>query len=251
MNKWIAVCFALMFSQSGMAKAPIPTVFNTYAYAEIVIESDARVSQIKFVGPKLGSTLESLLVQKIQTPNFLQVGLLNGKPARTHSLLILQLRAESDLKNKQTLFSLHNVSVSTMALPSPRNNPIYPESMLRWQREAKVVVLVTYDANGTVTAADVDESQPKVHADFARSALRYARNVKFFVEKVGGVAQGGSAYVPVFYKIVGDSSANYTFRLPSGSRLDMRAGEPELEVSALKMQASLTRPFVPQALTGG
>lgn len=253
MTKWIALCFALAISLSAVAKEPTPTVFNTYAYAEVVIEPDARVSDIKFVGTKLGSALESILVAKIRAPNLLQAGLLNGKPARTNSMLLLQLRAESDLKNKQTLFTLHNISVSTMPLPNSRNRMIYPETMLRWQREAKIVVQVNYDAKGAVTDAHVDTTQPKVHIDFERSALRYARNLKFFVEKVGEVRQGGSVFIPVVYKMLGpnESPAFYSFKLPTGESLDMYPGEPAAEVIPTKMQASLIKPFVPQALTGG
>ncbi len=253
MTKWIAVCFALAISLSAVAKAPAPTVFNTYAFAEIVIESNGKVSDIKFVGPKLGATLEQVLIAKIRAPNLLQVGLLNDKPARTHSMLLMKLRAESDLKNKQTLFSLHDVSVSTMPVPNRRNHPIYPENLMRWGHEAKVIVQVSYDANGAVTDAHVDTAQPKVHADFARSALRYARSMKFFVEKVGGVAQGGSVVIPVFYKMVGENESPpfYTFKLPSGERLNMYPGEPAPEVTSTKMQASLSKPFVPQALTDG
>ena len=254
MNKWIAACFAFAISLSAVAKAPIPTVFNTYAYAEVVIEPDARVSDIKFVGAKLGSGLESILVAKIRAPNLLQAGLLNGKPARTNSMLLLQLRAESDLQNKQTLFTLHNISVSTMPVPDSRNRVIYPENMLRQQRDAKVVLQVSYDAKGTVTDAHVDATEPKVPADFARSALRYARNLKFFVEKVGDVRQGGSVSIPVVYKMLGknESPETYSFKLPTGESLDMYPGEPAAEViPTTKMQASLTEPFVPQALTGG
>ena len=236
---------------SAVAKEPVPTVFTTYANTEIVIESDGRVSDIKFIGPKLGSALESSLAAKIRAPDLFQVGLLNGKPARTHTMLQLQLRAESDLENKQTMFSLHNISVSTMPVANAQNYLIYPESMLRNQREAKLVVQVTYDANGAVTDAQLDLAQPKVHAAFSRSALRYARKMKFFVEKVGGVAQGSIAFIPVIYKIAGQNEllANYTFRLPSGGRLDMQPGEPVSNVISTKMQVSLSKPFVPQALT--
>ena len=252
MKKWIAVALALAISMTVFAKQPIRTVFNTFANAEIVIESDGRVSDVKFVGPKLGSALESLLAAKIKAPSLFQVGRLNGKPARTHSLVTLQLRAESDLKNKQTLFSLHNISVSTMMLPNNRNRLAYPENMLRNLREADVLVKVSYDANGEVTSAHVDESRAKVHLDFERSALRFARKLKFFVERVGGLPQGGSAFIPVNYKIAGISyMENYTFTLPSGARLNMQPGEPESDVVSTEMNASLTKPFVPQALTGG
>ena len=252
MKSWIAACFALAISLSAAAKEPIPTVFTTYANAEIVIESDGRVSDIKFVGPKLGSTLESELSAKIRAPDLFQAGLLNGKPARTQTMLMLQLRAESDLKNKQTLFSLHDISVSTITL-NARNYPIYPERMLQNQREANLLLKVNYDVNGVVTDARIDADQPKVHIDFVHSALRFARKMQFFVENVGGVAQGGEAFVPVFYKMAGSSenAANYTFRLPSGERLNMRPGEPKPEVTSTKMQASLSKPFVPQALTDG
>ncbi len=253
MNTLTAACFALLINMSAVAKEPVPKVFNTYANAEIVIESDGRVSDITFVGPKLGATLESSLSAKIREPGLFHTGMLNGKPAQTHSMLLLQLRAESDLKNKQALFSLHNISVSTRYLPDSKNYVIYPRRMLQRGREAEVLVHIRYDANGVVIDAHVDESQSKVHADFALSALRYTRNLKFFVETVGGVKQGGSASVPVFYKIVGnnDSLANYVFRLPSGERLEMQPGEPAPDVTATKMQASLTKPFVPQALTDG
>ncbi len=252
MKSWTAACFALAISLPAVAKEPTPTVFTTYANAEVVIEPDGRISDIKFVGPKLGSALESSLSAKIRAPDLFQAGLLNGTPARTHSMLTLQLRAESDLKNKQTLFSLHDVSVSTMLFSSGRNYPIYPENMLRNGREAKVVVEVSYDAHGVVTDAHVDAAQPKMHIDFERSALRYARKAKFFVEEVGGVAQGGSAFVPVFYKIIDKSAlAQYTFKLPSGGSLNMQPGEPTPDVTSTKMQASLSKPFVPQALTDG
>jgi|GEM_PF-3521285 len=253
MKSWIAAGFALAISLSAVAKEPIPTVFTTYANAKIVIESDGRVSDIKFVGPKLGATFESSLSAKIREPGLFQTGLLNGKPAQTHSMLQLQLRAESDVKNKQTVFSLYNIVVSTRYLPDSHNYVIYPKRMLQRGREAQVLVHISYDANGAVIDAHVDETQSKVHADFARSALRYTRNLKFFVETVGGVKQGGSAFVPVSYKIVGndDVLANYEFRLPSGERLQMQPGEPVPDVTSTKMQASLTKPFVPQALTDG
>ena len=253
MKSWIATCFALAISISALAKEPIPTVFTTYANAEVVIEADGQVSDIKFVGPKLGSALESSLSAKIRAPDLFQVGLLNGKPARTHSMVQLQLRAESDLKNKQTLFSLNDISVSTMFFTSGRDYPIYPERMIQNQREAKVLVQVSYDAKGTVTDAQVDATQPRVHLDFERSALRYVRRLKFFVEEVGGVAQGGSATVPVFYKIISNDqlAALYTFKLPSGVSIDMQPGEPKPDVTSTKTQASLSKPFVPQALTDG
>ncbi len=253
MNSWTAACLALVISTSAVAKEPMPTVFNTYANAEIVIEPDGWVSDIKFVGSKLGATLESSLSAKIREPGLFQTGLINGKPAQTHSMLQLQLRAESDLKNKQALFSLYNIAVSTMYLPDSQNYVIYPERMLQKGREAKVLVHVSYDTNGAVTDAHVDETQSKVHADFARSALRYTRNLKFFVETVGGVKQGGSAFVPVYYVIAENKEAlaSYVFKLPSGERLEMQPGEPTPDVTATKMQASLTKPFMPQALTDG
>ena len=253
MKSWIAVGFALAISMSAVAKESMPTVFTTYTHAEVVIEADGQVSDIKFVGQKLGNALESSLSAKIRAPDLFQAGLLNRKPARTHSMMRLQLRAESDLKDKQTLFSLHDISVSTMFFTSGRNYPVYPESMLRNQREAEVIVQVSYDAEGTVTDARVNPTQPRLHLDFERSALRYARRLKFFVEEVGGVAQGGSATVPVFYKIISNDqlAALYTFKLPSGVSIDMQPGEPKPDVTSTKTQASLSKPFVPQALTDG
>ena len=125
--------------------------------------------------------------------------------------------------------------------------------MLQNQREANLLLKVSYDVNGVVTDARIDADQPKVHIDFVHSALRFARKMQFFVENVGGVAQGGEVFVPVSYKMAGSSenAANYTFRLPSGERLNMRPGEPKPEVTSTKTQASLSKPFVPQALTDG
>ena len=71
--------------------------------------------------------------------------------------------------------------------------------------------------------------------------------------KILKICAGGSAFVPVTYKIVSDSelSALYTFKLPSGGSLNMQPGEQTPDVTSTKMQASLSRPFVPQALTDG
>ncbi len=251
--KCVALCFALSMSLASLAKAPEPTVFTTYAKAEIVIEADGQVSMVKFVGPKLGNALETSLSRKIKAPNLFQAGLLNGKPARTHSLVMLQLRAQSDVAQNQTVFSLHNVFVNTMALPDQRNRIIYPENMLRNHWEAQLTVAVSYDAKGDVTDAQVDETQAKVHAEFRRSALRYARNMKFFVEEVGGVAQGGQVFVPLVYKIAGENDAfgPYTLKLPAGGHLDMQPGEPAPDLMSSKMNAALTQPFVPQSLMDG
>jgi TonB family protein len=246
-----ALIFGLLTSSALLAKAPTPKVFTTYASAEITLEADGSVTEVKFVGPRLGEKLEAALSAKIRAPNLFLAGQVNGKPARTHSLVQLQLRAESDLKNKQTLFSLHNVSISTMALPSNSNFLKYPLSMMQANREARLSVRVTYDAKGFVTDAQIDQTQPKVHIEFRQSALRFARNMKFFVEEVNGIAHGGGAIIPVVYALQDDSSARYTFKLPSGERLEMQAGEPAPEVRSEKTQASLTKPFVPQALSDG
>jgi TonB family protein len=251
-SKLLALCFALSLSLTIGAAAPIPSVFTSYANAEIVIEANGEVSAIQFVGPKLGDGLEASLSSKIKAPNLFQAGQLNGKPARTRSLITLQLRAQSDVAKKQTVFSLYNVMVSTMAMPNPKNRLNYPESMLRTRREAKLTVAVTYNARGDVTDAQIDPA-PNVHEQFRKSALRYASNMKFFVEEVGGIKQGGQARIPIVYKIAGrdDATGPYTLRLPAGGHLDMQPGEPAPELISVKMNAALTKPFVPQSLLDG
>lgn len=239
----VSLFFGLFFSVCAVAERP--TVFTTWVQAQIDIEADGQVSRVDFLKQDLGDKLTESLRKTLQQPSLFTPGKVDGQLARTQVGVSIQLRAETLLKQKQTLFSIANISLMPLYSSGIKVGPEYPMERFKANKEGSVFLGVSYDTKGKVHEVTVLRSEGG--KSFERAATRWASNMRFVPESVGGVGVAGSVRVPVYFKI-GTGEASYFFKMPGGQKLMMRPGDAPPALEDANTQASLSKPFKPQPL---
>lgn len=189
-----------MFSvaNAGEIKAPAPVTI-TLAW-NLSLDANGHVTRLEKIGDSRADRfpeIRSRVQQAVRGWQFIP-GKIDGKPAATQTRLSLDL---SLLAQSAQAMSIRVDSADTGAWYGTQARVRYPAKAVRYHRVGEVVLTVSFDASGKVTAVTPTPGAPSVDQSLIDAATASVKKWTFKPETVAGHGVAGSVITPFCFQI--------------------------------------------------
>lgn len=170
----------------------------------------------------LNPTLKDALEHHIHSWEFVS-GKLDGTPQATDTTLWLKLEFAPEASTGKYLMRIADVETGPAIVPTKKRIPKYPPSMRQRKEQGRVVLVLSYDAEGTVLSAVPHASASLAHPVLVKTAVAALMQWQMVPERVAGHGLPGKVLVPVCFMLRRHQSCAFT---PPGSKRAAETGLP-------------------------
>ena len=186
----LGLCFALASAAHAAAGKPVDLTMSW----NVTLDASGAVTSMKptdGLNPGIYQRLEPAVRKWHFT-----TGKVKGVPVPSETTLTIHVTMEP----VDGFYRVRLRDATTGARYATMTPPKYPDGALMSKRGGAVMLLVHYDAAGSVTEAKIiDGGVPKPGNDIERAAIAAVKHWTFTPESVGGHAIAGSARVPLCF----------------------------------------------------
>lgn len=209
----VAIFLSMLFgiAQAAQTKAPAP-IKVTLAW-NLSLDANGHVTRLEKIGvnradriPQIRSRVE----QAIRGWQFIP-GTIDGKPAATQTRLSLDL---SLLAQSAQTMAIRVDSADTGAWYGTQSRVRYPAKAVRFHRVGEVVLTVSFDADGKVTAVAPTPGAPSVDQSLIDAATASVKKWTFRPETVAGHGVAGSVITPFCFQVDPRNDPDCHWRAP-------------------------------------
>lgn len=168
---------------------------------QLSIDAQGHVAQLQATPDKRAERMpqvRAVLEKKIREWQFVP-GSVDGKPQATETLLTVSTTLPAQRGDD---YQVRIDDVRTGAGIGKMVPPRYPIDAVSKGASGRVVVNVSFDADGKVTEAKADYSQSNAPGILIKAALDAAKSWTFQPERVGGHGVAGSTMLPTCFQLV-------------------------------------------------
>jgi len=187
LNSWLSKTMALLFLGCAAANAQPET---EQAWIDISLDTQGRVTQavVQQQPPSVTSDLESWVMATSFDP-----AVVNAEPVPSTT----SVSVEFSLQRDESGDGLKILSHTTGPRPISIQEPKYPHSDRKKGLEGWVQIIVTMNADGDVTDAQVTRSSDE---SFEHDALKAIKHWKYKMPTVNGRAIGAATEQTIFFR---------------------------------------------------